>query len=1470
MDSVLEGTVGSKAGMQGVDLDDVNDFIASMSSGTRYHASAERRRARTAARVAALLARLRSLPPDCPAARRRADAALERLEASRDLASVFLHIDMDAFYVAVEVMDEPSLRGKPVAVGSLDMLQTSSYEARRCGVRAGVPGFLALHLCPALEIVSPRMQRYKEISVCISRILAEHDPGHRMLSLDEASLNITRCVRELGRSPLDVAADIQERVRSLGLSCSVGVAPTDLLAKVCAEVRKPGGVFVLPSDREAVVDFCAPLLVSRVPGLGRGLLAKQLAALGVRTCGQIAVAREVLAQLFPERTLRSLLAVSLGVGSLAGGHGGSRKSVSRERTLRELYGEEGELQGHLRGLCEEVARELAAEGKAATAVTLKVKDADFETHNASRSLDRPSADATEIYEAALAMLRAHDERSVRTIGVKARPRNDRSMPEMSSAAQQPTRRAPRALTITRQVPTVPAPTAGSPQPAASPTSPAAPASPASACATPPTAAAPRADAPQAPAVELPSVPVGPFYVQWPPGAFVAGPAAAGPGCPGDVGGVPGDVASAYYTYPVVFAPMLAAPWGPHGAGGVGVHPAAAAGAMGPMGPVQWWPVAPWPAPYVDADSAGDAAAYETGEAEGCEGDGQGAREGDEGECPEEAEGEGALPAYVQAQQQASMYAYQQQYYRQLQALQAQQQYRGPLHPQQPQQFCPVLPADPQYLQAAYAQGYPLVQGPYVPQPLQQPPRQRQGHRPRGYHGGAQQQQQQSDAELLAEVEAEERAHQEYLRYAREKERAAQAKLAEAARQREAADVEACRQREAVEAEARRQREAAEAEARRKREGEAEARRQREAAEAEARRQRDAAEAEARRQREATAAAAAAKAAEEQARLKAQREEEERKRAAEEAELARREAEEAQRREEERKRAAREAEKLRRQNAREERERERQRRAEEEAAARKAQVEADHRLAEELARREAEEIAAEAARRAAAERFVPAVNPRGKEARKAKQQRKQAGAPAAVEAPASSSVAKALLLQQKAAKRHSGSAAAAAAAAAAAVAPSRTPEASQEAAAPSQAPRAGEGEAVPTGIDRETAEKIRRLVAESASPVRLSVLPVEFERRYGRALWHKPAHTTLAKEVAAIGGLEVSGAGGKACVALAAPKLDVEERCACTPRLVALARALVECGRHTEARARCAEALELDAECRPAAGLLARALCGLGRYSEAARAASRAGPLEDLDAAEAMVHVSQHEAAHTDAVSYASHVLDACAGDAVAPSRVRVLVLRAKSLAATGRTAEAIADLEAATRDRAAHGLDYPDALLELSRAYAAARRFQDARRTYKLLLAEDPANAGAQEGVAALPRGHYATLEVACDADAEQIRAAYIRMAQLWHPDKHSHASDEERAHAEAVFKSVSSAYNVLRSPERRRVYDAELVTGGSDGAGSQKAAAAHEGTRPARGPRAAYEDEIDPYELFRAMLGTGVLPSQQRGFPRPSPVQRW
>jgi DNA polymerase-4 len=338
-----------------------------------------------------------------------------------DTGCTVLHVDMDAFFVAVEVRNRPELRGKPVIVGGLGnrgVVSTASYEARVFGVHSAMPTAVARRLCPHGIYLQPDHARYSEVSRGVMDIFRSVTPLVEPLSLDEAFLDVSGARRLLG-PPTVIGELIRSRVEEAhGITCSVGVASTKFVAKLASSRCKPNGLLVIP--HEQVLQFLHPLPVGALWGVGERTGA-QLARLGLKTVGD-------LAQL-PVPALRRAVgeAHAAHLHELAWGRDPRRvitdtpdKSIGAEETFESDVTDPAVVRRELLRLAERAATRLRAAGLAGRTVSIKVRFADFTTISRSRTLGAATDVSREVYETAAALFAALNTGAarIRLIGVR--------------------------------------------------------------------------------------------------------------------------------------------------------------------------------------------------------------------------------------------------------------------------------------------------------------------------------------------------------------------------------------------------------------------------------------------------------------------------------------------------------------------------------------------------------------------------------------------------------------------------------------------------------------------------------------------------------------------------------------------------------------------------------------------------------------------------------------------------------------------------------------------------------------------------------------------------------------------------------------------------------------------------------------------------------------------------------------------
>lgn len=347
---------------------------------------------------------------------------------------MILHVDLDAFFAAVEQRDDPSLRGKPVLVGGSakrGVVAACSYEARRFGIASAMPMAEALRRCPRAIVVPHRMERYAAASRTFFDILGAFSPAVEGLSLDEAFLDLAGTARLLGE-PIEVARAIKQRVRDeTALVASVGVAPIKFAAKIASDLRKPDGLVIVPPDE--LLAFLHPLPVSRLWGVGKAT-QEILLGLGLHTIGDVAR--------YPAAALTSRLGPSLGPHLIALAHGRDARvveseheavSIGHQETFDDDLDDKGELAVILLDQADRVAARLRAAHLRARVVVLIVKYDDFRQISRRTTLGSPTSDGGVLARTAIELLakvpiepRKHHR--VRLCGISATGLVDRDAP----------------------------------------------------------------------------------------------------------------------------------------------------------------------------------------------------------------------------------------------------------------------------------------------------------------------------------------------------------------------------------------------------------------------------------------------------------------------------------------------------------------------------------------------------------------------------------------------------------------------------------------------------------------------------------------------------------------------------------------------------------------------------------------------------------------------------------------------------------------------------------------------------------------------------------------------------------------------------------------------------------------------------------------------------------------------------------
>jgi len=313
------------------------------------------------------------------------------------------HFDIDAFYASVAIRDDPSLRGKPVAIAGRHrraVVLTASYEARPFGVRSALPLYRALELCPQLVVVPPDMSRYKSISREVFALFGAGGHAVEGLSMDEAFVDLHEMSLDEARAfAAAIRADVREHT---GLTVSAGVATGKMVAKTASDSCKPDGLLTIAPGDEAA--FLAPLPAGRLWGVGPKTAAR-LEAFGITTIGQIALLDDAMARTIFGSLGPSVRDLARGIDTRKIEPERETKSISSETTFEYDVRDERKLIEVLREQAVEVAEKLEREGCTASTVGIKIKRADFRVFGRQTHLAQPTREARSIYRAAVHCLR---------------------------------------------------------------------------------------------------------------------------------------------------------------------------------------------------------------------------------------------------------------------------------------------------------------------------------------------------------------------------------------------------------------------------------------------------------------------------------------------------------------------------------------------------------------------------------------------------------------------------------------------------------------------------------------------------------------------------------------------------------------------------------------------------------------------------------------------------------------------------------------------------------------------------------------------------------------------------------------------------------------------------------------------------------------------------------------------------------
>jgi DNA polymerase-4 len=338
------------------------------------------------------------------------------------MARCIFHIDLDAFFVSVEQVLNPKLKGKPVIVGGdpehRGVVASASYEARPFGIHSGMPSSKARRLCPQAIFIRSHFSLYKDASVKFMEILGDFSPHIEPLGLDEAYLDVTGCEEPYG-SHRQLALAIKERInKELKITASVGIATCKVVAKIASGLCKPDGLLeIAPGEEQA---FLNPLPIAKLPGVGKKT-EQALKEIGVTTIGELASLPLGTIKRQFGATGAVLHSYARGIDAREVEASGEAKSISQQLTFARDTLDRNFLEANLHNLCQEVCQELRSQNKRAKCVAIRLRYADFKTITRQVIL-KEASDVTQVIFATAQQLLgkalAQQEKPVRLIGVR--------------------------------------------------------------------------------------------------------------------------------------------------------------------------------------------------------------------------------------------------------------------------------------------------------------------------------------------------------------------------------------------------------------------------------------------------------------------------------------------------------------------------------------------------------------------------------------------------------------------------------------------------------------------------------------------------------------------------------------------------------------------------------------------------------------------------------------------------------------------------------------------------------------------------------------------------------------------------------------------------------------------------------------------------------------------------------------------
>lgn len=350
------------------------------------------------------------------------DIFISEIEKERRTDRYWIHVDLDMFYVACEIRDDPSLKNKPVAVGS-SVISTSNYIARKYGVRSAMPTFVAKKLCPGLVVVNNNFPKYKAASDKFMEILREYDPDLESLGSDEGRLDVTDYLEENNiekneEELMNLMSEIRKRIYDkIRVTASSGCATNKMLAKLCSENNKPNGQFYLKRDRKTIIDFLDEMPIRKIPGIG-AQSQYILNGLGVKTVRELREKLFELYLIFQETTFIALARRAYGISKVVHSEVQERKSISCSRTFKPTLIEE-ELLKHFDFLAGDVEARAKRNKKVGRGIMITIKTNTFKVKQKSMKLINYTNKKSIILKTAKELFNKYKlKENIRLLGIK--------------------------------------------------------------------------------------------------------------------------------------------------------------------------------------------------------------------------------------------------------------------------------------------------------------------------------------------------------------------------------------------------------------------------------------------------------------------------------------------------------------------------------------------------------------------------------------------------------------------------------------------------------------------------------------------------------------------------------------------------------------------------------------------------------------------------------------------------------------------------------------------------------------------------------------------------------------------------------------------------------------------------------------------------------------------------------------------